>query len=789
MLNEEIKCSFTKIPFKSSLSFEFLLDTIERISKDSSSPLQRLAKDAIKRVGAIPAFRTSPVDPALLEDYRDEVNMLMAFVFNPLDNNTVITAAMAPFQPKPFHTSSLFNENLRGEHIRLEMANELGKNKQFLAVIYQAYLIILQKFYNFQFNIDIPFVAKATHEANHSVHYYKILVNPKHTGVKYRGKLKKLSPQELKAMFDRTSDLDFWNEMIPLEKFEFTGFLQFTYVNITHEYVISQLKSDLLDKQAIISNAGFARITEKVRALMGIPDLDFGLAAFSDFESTINQNVIWRSLLPQSEVACESYPGTLYEEAYMNKKVVLTDDMQSRTKDPVVNGFLKQGIKSHAVIPLILDDEIVGMIEFGAKKVGQLNMVQVKRFHELFPVFAIALRRSKEEMNDRIRAIIQEECTAIHPVVEWRFWEAATNMLDALQKGEAAKMENIVFEEVVPVYGATDIRNSSVERNSAIQSDMEEQLNLAKSVLLYAASSREIPLLDHLVFKTDNHLETVRSGLKAGDEVSILEFIQGELEPVFKQLKQRDESILEKVDTYFTSLDEQLGVLYKKRKDFEESLTTINDLVGDLIDAEQVKAQQVFPHYFEKYRTDGVEYNAYMGQSLVRDFSYDPIYLRNIRLWQLILKIKVAREIRKLMPSLKTQLDVTQLILVHSNPLSIAFRQDEKKFDVAGAYNIRYEITKKRIDKALVKGSNERITQVGKIAIIYSHAEEIEEYNRYIDYLIAKGFLKSGVEDFELEDLKGASGLRALRVEVNFDLTDAMEEINISEMKRVIQSN
>jgi hypothetical protein len=41
---------------------------------------------------------------------------------------------------------------------------------------------------------------------------------------------------------------------------------------------------------------------------------------------------------------------------------------------------------------------------------------------------------------------------------------------------------------------------------------------------------------------------------------------------------------------------------------------------------------------------------------------------------------------------------------------------------VDGAYDIRYEIVKKRIDKALIKGTNERATQPGKIVIVYSQA-------------------------------------------------------------------
>jgi len=80
-------------------------------------------------------------------------------------------------------------------------------------------------------------------------------------------------------------------------------------------------------------------------------------------------------------------------------------------------------------------------------------------------------------------------------------------------------------------------------------------------------------------------------------------------------------------------------------------------------------------------------------------------------------------------------LGVTSLILVFSTPIAIRFRMDEKHFDVDGAYNIRYEIVKKRIDKVRIKETNERLTQPGKIAIVYSQAKDATEYMEYIEFL------------------------------------------------------
>jgi hypothetical protein len=88
---------------------------------------------------------------------------------------------------------------------------------------------------------------------------------------------------------------------------------------------------------------------------------------------------------------------------------------------------------------------------------------------------------------------------------------------------------------------------------------------------------------------------------------------------------------------------------------------------------------------------------------------------------------------------------------------------------VDGAYNIRYEIVKKRIDKAHIKNTEERLTQPGKIAIVYSKSKDAEEYKEYIEFLQSKKLLKPGIELVELEELQGVSGLKALRVDVEFE--------------------
>ena len=139
-----------------------------------------------------------------------------------------------------------------------------------------------------------------------------------------------------------------------------------------------------------------------------------------------------------------------------------------------------------------------------------------------------------------------------------------------------------------------------------------------------------------------------------------------------------------------------------------------------------------------------------------------------------------AHRLRDLLP---IPLETTHLILVQHAPLSIRFRFDEKRFDVDGAYDIRYEIVKKRIDKAVVQGTSARVTQPGKVAIIYNQPAEALEYRAYIEYLQSLGYLTGPVESLELGELQGVQGLRALRVQIALDNPKLQERINMADLE------
>ena len=120
------------------------------------------------------------------------------------------------------------------------------------------------------------------------------------------------------------------------------------------------------------------------------------------------------------------------------------------------------------------------------------------------------------------------------------------------------------------------------------------------------------------------------------------------------------------------------------------------------------------------------------------------------------------------MKKVPIEIDVASLILATNNTLDIIFKLDEKRFDVNGYNNAKYEIIKKRISKAFIKDSTERINQPGKICVIYTEDVLREEYAEYFKLLIAENYLKDDIEYLEVNDLQGINGLLAIRASINY---------------------
>ena len=382
------------------------------------------------------------------------------------------------------------------------------------------------------------------------------------------------------------------------------------------------------------------------------------------------------------------------------------------------------------------------------------------------PYVIDSVRSSKRREENEIELLIQHECTSIHPSVHWKFVQESKRVLAKRYAGEEVGFRQIVFENVYPLFGQIDIKGSSTARNHAIQADLILQLAAIKDVIKLGFEAEPLPVYEQFIHRIDTYLELIHKDLKVDSEQRIRAFIQDDIKPLFEHFDKLSPSLSKAIANYREQLDPNLKLIYKHRKDYDDSITLINKKMSELLDKKQQKAQAMYPHYFERFKTDGVEHNMYIGESITKRDSFNKVYLYNLRLWQLQVMCEMENAYYNMKPKLPLDLDVTSMILVFNAALSVRFRMDEKRFDVDGTYNARYEVVKKRVDKAYIKGTDQRVTEKGKITIVYSQKSDEREYLRYIQFLQSKNVLSDQVEIVQLEDLQGVTGLKAIRVDV-----------------------
>ncbi len=762
----------TDLPLKLHISFEAVFEYLESIIQQKNHYLYHAAVKLLKEYKAYPELRLGFEDPKKLEKYNPQIDKLLDILFPEMLQTNEIKAASIPFEFTTFKLSTRFEKLLdaAGKEYKLKLRNFDENNTYILSCAF-----ILGYCYHVNIDFRRPFYYDIP-TSDGLIKHYKTLYNGDFFKVKPLANAPEITDEDIHLLLDNFNNIDIWKEKFPPNSYEFKGFGIINLVDATSDQSLTNLKENLLknDQEA------FNRIGESIAKLYNSSTIEFGVSSYSriDHHFEFNRSIENNSFITNKlELKNNSFEGFfcngIASKVFENKELLAISDIQKYGEQNNLNGFYKalkaNHIESIILVPLQLNENLLVILELVSPKKHELNSINAYKLKDVIPDFKIAVKRFIEEFNNKLESIIQENYTAIHPSVKWKFYDEAEQYLFSIKNNQKIhNLNSIIFENVTPLYGQSDIKGSSTARNIAIQEDLIKQLNLASAIIEKAFEKYKLPIYKDLIFRIEKCLHNIKKGLNSGDENSLTDFLQKDIYPVFNHLKKLDKTLQNDISDYMNLIDDELHVIYYKRKMYDDSVNTLNETLASFIDRKQEEAQEMFPHYFERYKTDGIDYNMYIGQSLVKNKTYDPIYLNNLRLWQLQMMCEVEQIAHHLKSTLPHPLEIASLILVHSNPLAIKFRMDEKKFDVDGAYNIRYEIIKKRIDKVHIKNTNERLTQPGKIAIVYSQSKDMTDYMLHIKYLQSNGYLIDTIEELDLENLQGISGLRALRVAVNY---------------------
>lgn len=762
------------LPFiDSKISFQPFIKSLKSKRRNINGTKDRLYNFLINKFETITSIEDDLNESSLLEHHADLMELLTTSLFPVVGREDQNNYAFAsPYQFRVFYYSEPFRKlffDSKEQYLLLPdgLPTEELRNIQ-CASIYEH---VLQQFYGIHLNEDRHLIYPVTNDNTGLTKYYKIGYDRRFIELELKGKLPPIKDCAVCLNTFRILDLDKQLETMPLNLFQAKGFAIWMAEDVTTSESLEILKKVLLRETC--GTGVINELKTAVKALTGISGIDVGIIPFVSIngqvvpdDETISYGLMPRQWLNGNPESTAHLRGLVefFKENPLPVPLSILDESLLEIM-PDLDYMLKQGYKSYLIYPMQNSDGIIGLLELASKEANVLHHEVIMKLEPAIPLLSLAMLKCRDNFENRIEKLIMNKFTALQGPVEWKFAEVAFEHLRS--NGKSDLSNNIVFDHVYPLYGAIDIRNSSIERTRAIQQDMKQHLVLISGILDNLYALIKLPLIEGLAFKNESIMQSIQDNLTAEDEVRINEFLDNEVEPLFMHLQNTNSEARRMVEEYYRMVEQPDSLLYVHRRNYENSVASINNSIISFLEKEEEEIQNSYPHYFEKYRTDGVEYNIYIGQSICPDKPFDLLYLKNIRLWQLRSMAEVARITKSILPSLKVPLQTTQLILIHNLPISIGFRRDERKFDVEGSYNIKYEIIKKRLDKALVKGTGERLTQPNKISMVYSNQKDAVEYEEYIRFLQKKNILKEGCEVLELEELQAVKGLRALRVEIN----------------------
>jgi hypothetical protein len=723
-----------------------------------------------------PHLETDTLTVKEAEKYTDVLELVYTILSPAIEDETKFFWALSTPVPSQivYSTDAFFNfltDHKSCDKKGAEDGSNLFQDRQVDFI----YRLILQKLYNFPSDISSDIFYSHPDPVTNVCKYYRIHTDTSFIEVTAKGDLPEINPEMVEPFLYDGVEMDVLQDIIPLSMFRLEGFAVITIDDVTAERSVENIRNALVNYTNGQTDL-YQEVISSLQTLTGNAAIKFGLLPLLRvngsliFDTEECSNSILVKVAKEFKAAEETFssfinnyiekPGALFFSTLSEKKI---------EQFAFLKVIKQSGIKSYAMLPVYYNRKLAGILEIFSEQKVVFYEKLLSQLQSALPLLAQLLQDSAEQFNLSLNEVIKTNFTTLQKPVEWKFTEAAWHYLIEKSTGtDEPDMETIAFENVYPLFGSIDIRDSTIKHNEALNSDMDLIIDLLLNTI--------DEVKKHLSKQLANKLGTALRGWgkvfklvrKSNDEIMFSNTLHGVVHPYLSQYRQKYPTTEPVLNDFAKTINEKKGDGYANRRALEASIKQINSSLNHYFEQAQLKLQKIYPCYFEKFRSDGVEYDIYTGQAIAPAVEFTPEHLKQFRSWQIKSMLDVAKLAYTLQAKMPVPLQVASLIFVHSSQINICFRNDERRFDVEGYYNIRYEVIKKRIDKVRIKDTDQRLTQPGQIALVYFNDAEAEDYIAYIKELQKEKALKNDLHFVQLEELQGVTGLKALRVSINF---------------------
>ncbi|SEN08728.1 hypothetical protein SAMN05216436_11197 [bacterium A37T11] len=769
------------IGLDTSLSFRGFLSHLQKRIAETQGAQKEIFQSVYDMITKA-EMKNGQISAANVHAFEHELFYVYSLLVPPMaDEHKTLWALGLPVRGTPFYGTDAFYQLLEQEQIDEKKLNanlSINGNKECLKENQLLYSFILERLYGFpaldQENLLYGYIDQITGLPR----YYEIKLDFTFVDVMPVDKLPELDQKLLRQQTTQEARREMFAKLLPLDSFKFEGFTVISVANVCVEHALENIKNLIIDRSSHDQQNYYDELELSLRILVENPNVNFRLLPLL----TINGKAVFDEKFAHGSVLFGDWKNqgsnialaNQFLADYTKKPTLITFNLDLEIEDSrsiFTDTLKKLGINTYVCSPLFYNGQITGLVEVYTEENYTFNKITVGRLKRVSNLLAQLLFDRAGEYYTKIDAVIKEKFTSLQPSVQWKFTEVAWEYLQKLQPEKSKPAIGLIqFNHVHPIYGAIDIRNSTIERNHALTADLTVQLELLMTVLQELNHILQIALIEEIQFNCQLWLNRLVDEPMDQLQQNVRNFLDKEIPETLGYFKESNPQAAIIINRYEEDIHAQTGIAFAKRRALETSMAMVNQSVNNYLELLNAKIQQSYPCYFEKFRTDGVEYDIYIGQSITPHIPFNKLFLKNVQLWQLTSMASIAKITHSLLPHMPHPLETTQLIFVNTGDIDISFRVDERRFDVEGAYNIRYQVIKKRIDKVHLKGSDERLTQPGKVALVYFSESDVKEYKKYITYLQNQDILLHDLEELELEELQGVTGLKALRIGVNLEV-------------------
>ncbi len=749
-------------PFNSFLSFQILKEQYQKNSISTNVLVKNLAIEALHFFEKNTILNTPISEAQTIIENKEKIEEILEFAFSGAPYQSDYFLVCDPLQKILLYQSESIKNlqkkiKVTGEEILSEIASTPLHSGHLLS-----YGLIMNQLQPDLLNLNLSTII-SVQEGDSQMSYFRVKYILEYVKMNPESADFQLSDEEISVLLSEYKNNELWEKYIPDGSWKTEGFLVIQISELSREVEIDHLKEKLI---APSESQNISAIIQDIRSIFENPNLQVGsFIVENENLKSGNLEVFPALTFPNEKTIFRSdyADDAIRQKLFEKNELVLINDVSYYEKQNGVSDFTSylqsQTIASLVLKPFKISDSLWFLVEIASSEKNFINAFNLMNLEEIAPFLMEYAQRFNREYEKELQLIIEENCTAIQPSIAWKFRNEAERYFKTKINKKDAVFKEITFQNLYPLYGQVDVVGSSEARNKAIEKDIFEMLQLSRQILIRMKS----PLANILLEGVESQLNRLKNEFNATTESRIEQWFQKNIAPILSGMTNKVFSSYPN-SQYF---DRESKRYSHERRKYSQTIDEINRMMGSFLQEKEKVAQQIFPHYFEMFKTDGVAHSIFIGQSIFPPQHFDSEILQKMRMWQLETICEMEELYYQNSPNLPLSLKVASMIFAYEETLSIAYRMDEKHFDVDGAENSRYEILKKRIDKAIVKKTGQRLTQPHQLTIVFSSKHLLKEYQRYLTILNEKGFVKGTVKILEIGDLQGAKGLLALQVALN----------------------